>query len=288
MGRLERSWALAKESWAVLRRTPSLMVFPLISAIVTLAVTISFFVPVYIATGGKNLEQINPVIGYPLIFAFYLISYFVVIFFNSGLVACAYDSLSGRPTSFSDGLNHAIKRLPAIFGWALIAATVGMILNMISERVGFVGKIVVALLGAAWNIVTYFVIPIIVIEQGSPIQAIKKSGGMLKKTWGENLIGQAGFGLLFGILSLLPIIPIVAAFATGAIVIGLIALCAGVLYWLALGIVAAAMQGVYQTALFVYAETNSVPQGFTPAYITGAFQSKEGRLGEDRHRRGWS
>lgn len=280
MERFSRSWALAKESWQVLRQTPSLIVFPIISGIVTVVLSISFLVPVYLATGGRDLEEINPAIGYPVMFAFYLVSYFIVIFFNSGLVASAYDSLSGRPTSFGDGLNHAVRRLPAILGWTLIAATVGMILQMLSERMGLVGKIVVSLIGLAWNVATFLVIPVIVVEQGSPVEALKKSTGLLKKTWGENLIGQAGIGLAMTVLSLAPLIPVVALFMLSPIA-GLIGLAVAVVYFLVLAAVGAAMQGVFQTALYVYAETGSVPSGFSSENITGAFMTKEkkGRFG---------
>jgi hypothetical protein len=272
--RFARSMALARESINVLRQNPSLMWFPVISGFVTLLLSVSFFVPLYMITGGKNIEKVNPAVGYPLMAVFYLVSYFVVIFFNAGLVSCAHQSLMGRKVTFSDGLVAAAKHLPAIAGWALIAATVGMILQFIAERTGLIGRIVVGLLGAAWNVVTYFVVPIIVIDNGSPVAAVKKSGGMLRKTWGENLMGNAGIGLVLGIAACVPILPIVLCFMTGSVVLGL-AICGfAVLYWLALAIMGASMQGVYQTALYVYAETGAIPEGFTPAYITGAFQSK--------------
>jgi hypothetical protein len=252
------------------------MWFPVISGIVTLILTASFFVPLYIATGGKDLEKVNPAVGYPLMFAFYFISYFIVIFFNAGLVSCAHDSLMGRETSVGQGFRNAASHLPAILGWTFIAATVGMILQMIAERTGIIGQIVVALLGAAWNIVTYFALPIIVIEHGSPVAAVKKSGGMLKRTWGENLVGNAGISLVLIWAMLVPLIPIVAAFATGMIALGITVLVISVFYWLALAIAGAAMQGVYQTALYVYAESGNTPHGFSPEYISGAFTVKEG------------
>jgi hypothetical protein len=276
MGRFARSWALAKESWAVLQRQPGLMAFPLISGVVTLVITASFFVPLYLATGGQDLERVNPYLGYPLLAVFYLVTYFIVIFFNSGLVACAHESLSGRPTSFASGIDHAVRKLPAIFGWALIAATVGIILNIISERVGIVGKLIVALFGAAWNIVTYFVIPIIVVEQGSPVQAVKKSAGMLRKTWGENLIGQGGMGLVHTVLAFAPVIPLGILAFTGMLPLLLAVGALSVVYWLALAVVASAMQGIYQTALYVYAETGAVPSGYSSSSIVDAFKQGKG------------
>lgn len=285
MNRFSRSWALAKESLAVLRRTPSLIWFPVLSGLMTLGITVSFVIPTYILTGGKDLEKIRPEVGYPLLFAFYFVSYFVVIFFNSGLVACAYDSLTGKETSFGDGLRHAVSRLPAILGWALISATVGMLLKLVSERSGLIGRIVISIIGGVWNLITYFVVPVIVVEKGSPVAAIKKSGGMLKKTWGENLIGNIGLGWAMGILMLVPVLPIILVCLTGIAPLIIAVICLAVLYWLALSVVGASLSGVYQTALYVYAETGSAPQGFSQDSIAGAFRSKpDGVVGKIRNR----
>lgn len=284
MGRIERSWALAKESLKVLRRTPSLVWFPVLSGLAAIGVTVSFVLPVFLATNGKDLEKIDPVVGYPLLAAYYFLSYFVVIFFNAGLVACAHESLMGKETTFGDGLRAAVRRLPAILGWTLIAATVGTILQMISERSGLIGKIVVAILGAAWNLVSYFVIPIVVVERGSPIAALKKSSSMLKATWGENLIGNAGIGFVYFLLALAPIPVVVLAFFLSPIA-GAAALGVMLLYWLILAVIGASVSGVYQTALYVYATTGEAPQGFSQDSIANAFVQKPEGFGSRIRRR---
>lgn len=284
MGRIERSWALAKESLKVLRRTPSLVWFPVLSGLAAIGVTVSFVLPVFLATNGKDLEKIDPVVGYPLLAAYYFLSYFVVIFFNAGLVACAHESLMGKETTFGDGLRAAVRRLPAILGWTLIAATVGTILQMISELSGLIGKIVVAILGAAWNLVSYFVIPIVVVERGSPIAALKKSSSMLKATWGENLIGNAGIGFVYFLLALAPIPVVVLAFFLSPIA-GAAALGVMLLYWLILAVIGASVSGVYQTALYVYATTGEAPQGFSQDSIANAFVQKPEGFGSRIRRR---
>ena len=251
------------------------MWFPVISAIVTLILTASFAVPTYFLTGFKDLKEVNPMVGYPLLFAFYFLSYFVVIFFNAALITCAHDSLMGRPTSFGQGMANAGKHLPAILGWAFISATVGVIIRTIAERTGIVGQIVVGIFGAAWNIVTFFVVPVIVVEDGSPVAALKKSGSMLKRTWGENVIGNAGIGIVLFLAAMAPIPLVVLGFASGSMVAGVALAAVAVLYWIALSVVGASLSGVYQTALYVYAETGATPAGFTPEYISGAFVPKK-------------
>lgn len=274
MGRFARSLALAKESYAVLRSNPQLAWFPIVSSIFTIGLMISFIVPLYLALGPGGLEKTDhlPPTYYAVLALFYLCSYFVVIFFNAGLVSCAYAGLRGEQMSFGEGIREAGKRLPAIFGWAVVAASVGMVLQMISERSGIIGKIVVAIVGGAWNLITFFVVPVIVVEHGSPIAAIKKSGAMLKKTWGENLIGNAGIGLVFFLLSMIPIVPFVLVCFTGSVTLILGVLAVAVLYWLVLATISASLSGIYRTALYVYATTGEVPNAYNAEVLQGAFK----------------
>ncbi len=273
MGRFERSWALAKQSWAVLRGNPGLAVFPIVSTVAALLVTATFFVPLAYTIGFENLEN-PPAYAYPVLFLYYLVSYFVVIFFNSALVHCANEALNGRPAEFGDGINAAKSHFGAILGWALLSATVGTILNAIAERTGFIGRIVVGLFGAAWNIVTFFTVPMLVLEGVGPIDAVKGSFAVIKKTWGESIIGNVGISYAIGLLALLPLPVLFASFFTGsAIVIGL-ATAISVLYWLTLATVGSSMTGVYTVAVFAYARTGAVPGGFEASAIQAAFVDK--------------
>ncbi len=254
------------------------MWFPVVSALMTLVLTASFCIPAFFALRGQDLEHVNPAVKYPLMFGFYFISYFVVIFFNAGLVTCAHQSLMGGKPTFSDGIANAVKHLPAILGWTVIASTVGMLLQLVSERSGAIGKIIVSLLGAGWNIVTFFVVPVIAVENGSPVAAVKKSTSMLKSTWGENLIGGVGLGFVIGLLMLLPLIPIIAGIAvlisTNSPVLLIIAGIVSVLYWILLATISASLQGIYRTALYVYATTGQTPSVFNESSIREAFAPK--------------
>ncbi|HVT14004.1 MAG TPA: DUF6159 family protein [Fimbriimonadaceae bacterium] len=274
MGRFARSLALAKESYAVLRSNPQLTWFPVVSSMFTILLTISFMVPIYLSLGPKGFDDTKqfPPAYYAVMAVFYLCNYFIVIFFNTALVTCAHSGLSGGKVTFGEGIAMALKRLPSILGWTLIAATVGMILQMISERSGIIGKVVVALVGGAWNLITFFVIPVMVVERTSPVAAIKRSGSMLRTTWGENIIGTGGLGLIFFLLAMIAIIPIVLAFALGGGLIGLVAICGAVVYWLILATLGASLSGIYRTALYVYAATGEVPQAYSSQAMQEAFR----------------
>jgi len=162
--KMERSWELTKQSFAILAKNKSLMLFPVMSALATLVVIASFIVPIFTMGAYKHVGGQRTPMDYILLFAFYFACYFVQIFFNCALMASANQAFCGGNAKVSDGLGMAWARLPQIIVFAAFAATVGMILRMLEERVGLIGKIVISLLGMAWSIMTYFMAPVIVFE----------------------------------------------------------------------------------------------------------------------------
>ena len=100
---------------------------------------------------------------------FYVVSYFITLFFSTALVGAAMIRMDGGNPTLSDGLRIAWQRKGRIFGYACIAATVGLLLRMIEERVGWVGRIVVKLIGVGWTLATFLVVPIIVTRDVGPV-----------------------------------------------------------------------------------------------------------------------
>lgn len=276
MGSFDRSWRLLRESASVLRSQPQMLWLPLISGLLTTLLFVAIILPVGLS--GK-LDQVNRLQSDPLYylgaFAFYLATSFIVIFFNSALVTCAYAQLNGQRASLSDGLRHSVRHVGQILAWAFIAATFGVILRAISERAGLVGKLVIALLGAAWSLLTYFVVPLMVVNNLGPISALKQSSAMLKRTWGENLSGQVGIGAALLVATMLGFIPLTIGFMIGTAPSMLFGLGLAVFWWIAISIIGAALSGIFQTALYIYATTGAVPSAFSSELVAGAFSTKK-------------
>lgn len=283
-GKFARSWALAKASAAVLRSDKSLLLFPLLSGLCTLLLAASFLIPVALmATGGEHagqdFQQRMSLGGYLLLFAFYLVQYSVIIFFQTALTGVALMHLRGEPTSVWAGFALARSRLPHILGYALIAATVGLLLRMLQERLGLIGRLVVGFLGLAWTVATFLVVPLLASEDLGPVDAVKRSAQLLKRSWGENLIGNGGIGVVFGVLMLLAVL-LAAALVGGAVALqsipALVLACAvAVLGFVLLGLVQSSLQGIYAAALYRYAEAGEASVGFDQALLQHAFRPKD-------------
>jgi hypothetical protein len=277
MGKFARTWRLMGASWQLLAQDKRLVVFPLVSGIALAAVIGLFAVPMFVAMGGPVHAaaqwHASPQM-YLAMFVFYFLAYFVIIFFNAGLIACVLKQMDGEQPTIGYGLAFAWQRLPQICGWALLASSVGMLLRMLEERVGFIGKLIVGLLGMAWSVTSFLVVPVLVVEGSGPIESYRRSVEMLKRTWGEQIIGNVSFGLIFALFGILPAIllfTVAAKFGPAA----LLAAGAVLVVWLiALGLVQSTLQTIYQAAIYRYAANGEAPPGFDGGMIAAAFREK--------------
>ncbi len=273
MSTLSRSWNLVKASWSVLSADEELILFPIISVIAVVAVVIIFAVPgvLLYSAGG------NEVLGYALLFLFYLVFYTVIIFMNAALVGAAMIRLRGDDPTVGDGFRLAFSRFGTIVGYALIASTVGMILQALSDR-GVIGNIVRSILGTAWNLITYLVVPVLVVENVGPIDAVKKSAALLKKTWGEQIVGGAGMGFVFFLFYLLATVLAGAGIFLGlalelnALIILFVML--GALVYIVLALVSSTLGGIYSAAVYRYAAEGETGSEFAPELIQNAFRTR--------------
>ena len=278
--RFSRSWSLVKASAVVLRQDKELLVFPLLSTIAALVVAATFVVP---AIGLGWFEQLEGNDGAsPAMvvygFLFYLVQYMVIFYFNTALVGAAMIRLDGGDPTVGDGLRIAGSKLGPILGYAAIAATVGMILRAIQERAGFIGKWVAGLLGVAWTVATFLVVPVLVTRDVGPLDALKESATLLRRTWGENLIGNGGLGLVFGLVYVLlalvgfGVVMAVASLGSAALTGALVALL--VVSYIVLTLVHAALSGIYSAALYRYASEGQGSASFSPDVLSNAFRIK--------------
>lgn len=285
--RMANGWAIAQSSWGVIRRDPVLLVFPVLSGIACLLVLATFIAPVFavpgliesiraaIDTEDANQRTVATAIAGAVAFLFYFVNYAVIVYFNTALVSCAIVRYQGGDPTLGDGLRMANSRLPQVLGWALLAATVGMILQLIEERSEFVGKIVIGIIGAVWTAVTYFVVPVLAVEGLGPIDALKRSAAILRQSWGEGMVGRFSLGLI-GFLMMLPgiallFVPAVLQLPTAVIVAGVVL---GLVWLLASAVVVSAMKQVFVAGLYIYATENRVPSAFDAGMVRGAFGAK--------------
>jgi hypothetical protein len=274
MDTLSRSWDMIGESFAVLRKDKKLVLFPILSGLSTLAVAAMYFLPLFhmgVLEQYRAYRTIDPTV-YAWLFLWYCTNYFVIIFFNCALAACAQIRFSGGEPTLGQGMSQAAWKIPSILMWAVVASTVGMILHAIEERSSWLGKIVSAVLGIAWAMSTYMIVPVLIFEEDGVFGSIQRSSALLRNTWGEQIV--SGFG--FGLPSLLLAIP--------GVLLGLVGyrlhplgFLAAVPYFLVLSAVMSAVRGIFTVALYRYATEGETPSGFSRGNFKDAFVDKSNR-----------
>ncbi len=268
MGKLRRTLELAKASAEVLRADKELLLLPILSFLASAVVGATFLVPTLLI-----VDQESP-ITYVVAFVAYIALAYVTIFFNTALVSAADERLQGGDPTLGSALRGATQRAGRIFPWAVVSATVSVLLRMLEQRGGMVGRIAASLAGLAWGLVTFLVIPVLVIEDVPVRDAIRRSGELFKKTWGENVVAMVGFGLL-GFLAVLPALALIAlAVTSGSGAVAAVSVAVAVVWVVGTAVVLSALNAVFQAALYRYAASGQVVGPFTPEIMGSAFAPK--------------
>lgn len=292
--KLRTSWQLLRRSLHVLRKNPKLYLFPVVSTLCAIAILLFFFAPV-LAVLLFSLRGANPAVSqadwdqiaarynsamYVYGVVLYLVSMFVATFMNVAFYHEIFRALSGEPVSVRNGLRFASGRVWAILMWSLLAATVGLIIRAIEERLGWLGRIVMAFVGTAWSVAAVFAIPVIIRRTDSnPLAVLRDSVGTLKRTWGESLAGFVGIrlgGLMF------------VAFLVGLLVPALILTVVLQQWWIGVAVFALGLLAifaasfflqmathVYRCALYVYASEGVVPEPYTAEMMNAGWKVKK-------------
>lgn len=278
--RLASSWRLVKASWGVLRSDRELIVFPIVSGIASLVAVLLFALPLWASGYFADLDDEGGAgaAGYVVLFVLYLVLAIVVNFCNAALVGAALVRLRGGDPMVADGFGAARAHLVPILGYSVIGATVGMVLQVIRDRSGWLGDLVAGLIGVAWGLATYLVVPVLVVEDIGPIEAVKRSGALLRRTWGEQIAGNFGIGAAIGLMTLGVVAVgaglIALAAATGVTAIVVLAVLLTVAAVTVLAVIGSALKGIYTAALYRYAAEGDVSGGFAPDLIRNAFAPK--------------
>ncbi len=263
MGRVGTGWQLAKTSLRVLRKDKGLLLVPLVSGLAILGILAAFVGGMFVTVGfgaafGGDATWLFAV----LMIVYYVLSFFIAFFFNAAIVGAATIRLNGGNPTLRDGLRIASANVGRLFLWAVFAATVAMVLRAVQQRLGFLGKILIGLVGIAWSLATYFVVPVLVYEKLGPWAAVKRSAHLFKTTWGETLVGGFSMGGIFLLLGLAGILAPILGFFLGGLMGLVVGLIVAVLYWVVLGLVASAASSILVAALYRYATTGKVAEEF--------------------------
>jgi hypothetical protein len=292
MGRISRAILLFKASWSVLQQEKLLIVIPIFSFVASVLLIASFALPTY-----QYLNEVSPgfltdenqdlvltnsqsLILCATLFGWYVLNFFIVFFFNAVILACAQKLLMGEKTSLGYGFKTALSHVWLIFQWAIISATIGVILKMIEERLGFIGEIIISFIGMAFALVSFMVLPMLIIEGKSPIAALKDSAAILKKTWGESLAGFGGIGILFFFIHLPFLLLLGYGFVTisnSEMQVGMAMIVIALIGLSIFSLLQTTLSTIYKAAIFQYATTGQTTVKFNDELFGSALKIRNAK-----------
>ncbi len=275
MNRIRQGWALTRISWSVLRSDRSLAAFPVLAAVAALLAAAAFGIPSVLFFDGD--------MGVPgVIFAaiaIYLVT-FAAVFFNVALAAAAAQVLDGHDATVASGVAVARTRLPAISGWAAMVASVNVVIRALQERTGPLGDLLLGGIAIAWNLVTFLAIPVIALEGLGPIDTLKRSAGIFRERWGEQVTGQVSIGAVIALASIIPAALLVAigVLIGGTVAIGIFVGLAVIIVVIA-GILSTALTQIFAVALYRYATGQGATGAFTEATLANSVVPRKAQPG---------
>jgi hypothetical protein len=272
IGKFKGSLLVTKQAWAILKKDKEILWLPILSAISS-AVVLGIMALIYLAVVGvsdaSNAGAASSTVSYALLFIYYLATFFVINFYEASIMVIAHGRMNGKDLSLKDGLSASFKNVGKIFVWSLISATVGVILKAIANKKNIFAKILAAVLGAAWSILTFFSLPSLIIGGTGVLQSFKDSAATIRKVWGETFIVSVGVGFIFGLITFGGIIVsgiILISFPYAAVVVTVV--IAFIIFCILLSIISSSLGSIFKVALYEYATTGRVPEGFSPEVIS--------------------
>ena len=268
---------LSKQSWGALQKNKQLLIFPVISLIGLSIITALFFIPEAallgstesIGAGDGTQDGFQWLMFMVILFIYYLITYFVIIFSNTALIGASLKLINGEPATVVDGLRVALSRLGKILVFAIISATVGVIARSTSQAGRNSDNIIVAILAAvagaliqgAWNMLVFFALPVMVVENLPLKASLKRSLEIFKQTWGEGFIGKTAVGGISCLVYLAILIVTGSIIAGGYILESLPVMFIGgillVIGFVVVGLLNGAVNGIFQASLYHFAKTGN-------------------------------
>ena len=272
-GTFSDSWRLTKISFGLIFQDSALLVFPLVAGLSAIAVLALFAFGTYFLAPllliGGSLSTSYEVVGVVLFFVAYFSTTFITIYATAGLIGAATLKLQGLQPTASDGWKIARANLGRLFVWSLIAATVGVLIQVLSSRVrGAAGMVIGGIAGATWALATYFVIPVIIYERSSPWQSLGRSARMFLNTFGRTLVTNIVLGLIVaaGVIGaiVLGAVGLYLIFVSGVALLGVLLIVTGLGLGVLVVLLGATAEGVLRAALYRYATTGRIDPDLMP------------------------
>lgn len=289
MSKIAASSKLTRAAWRTLMLNKELFIVSLLSLAVSL-VLLTTLVLVFVFSSGliltdNSVEFSLPgdLINYAILAMYLFISYAIANYFSGAIAYAALIKFRGQDPTLKKALYAATKKAGPLLAFSGLQATVGLILNILSDRLPFAGKIATLIAGAAWSVATMFALPVIMDnKETKPLETVRHSSRIFTKIWGESVFIGLGLGIISVGVSIIMFVVLFSGVALSVIysnwafgVISFVLFLAGLMFY---SLVLTTLTTIVKTAAYYYASTNQLPTGFDEELIRNVFKPKKAWL----------
>jgi hypothetical protein len=273
--RIMKSWQLGWSGLRVIWNDKTLLGFPAVTVAAVIAIlsliylVIPNFGMLLIAVVSDATAPSNGSLFYSLLILWYFMLAFVAVFMHVALVGAIQISMKQRDSVFRDGILTGLRFVPSIIVWTLINYTFGFFVTLLDQS-RHTTRYVRKVLGAAWSVITFLAVPVMVVENTSIFMGLAQSNKLMEKKWGQNLHPGFSLGYFFMLLNVPTIIYATFVYFQPAERHLLLELL-GAMYFLLTMVMIQASRSVLMVTLYHYATTGEVAPGFNESFLKSAF-----------------
>jgi hypothetical protein len=285
---------LTKQSVTVLKDQKRLLVFTILSTLLTVGALYTAAPPLFAIEDVVIKAPAHvPLHLFAIIFGILMTLFFVLnllaLFACSGVVACALEHLSGKPYTLTTGFSAMARHAWKICVWQIVGSIYGPVLKFLLYWVDDIEKkpgVEKLLKGLSWNVATLFIIPVMLTTPDSTPTIITTSATLIHNAWGETgktLKFRANINRKMIWLRILLFIPVVLVVvmshgAFSVLAIGVITAC--IFIFLLTNVISISVHMITTTALFLYANGVDTSRYYDQTVLQAAFYTTRKKIYE--------
>lgn len=263
---------LSQASWAVVKQNRSLLSFTVLGIALAAIPFVVLWVP-----AALFLMRDQNVIGIILIVLGAWGIAFAVQLALAALVVGADEALHGRPVSVGACFRRALGRFGALLSWSGINAIMQLFVGAlqgddsgsgIADLVISIARVFLGVLvEMAWRLISFLVVPLIVLESAGAIGALKESFAIFRQHWGTQIKGFVRISIPVVLWFMLPGLALLIVGIALAVfdrpLIGVPLLLIGVILLTIGSLLYNTVRGVFSVVLYRFLKDGEALPGFT-------------------------
>lgn len=272
---------LTKQSFAIAQQRKNLLIFPTISTILIMATFVIGLTPLFqieAAMWRDNgyISEKTFIIFMVILLILFSIVGLLTLLFNAALTACALKHIRQEPYNISTGFKVMASHFWKIFLIKNFYDGIAIYVKFMRYWVDDWSKSSASMWltsGLPWSDAVLLITPVLVAENTSFLQTLKRSAELVKNKWGADVTLRSNlFSRMLSLIGILAFIPLIVGIIIGGNMAIIIGVAITVLMSIIKTIVHSTTQVILNCALYLYATDVDISHFFDTELLKKSFR----------------